>query len=75
MSITGAQIRTARALLGWSTRDLAKKASVTVPVILRIEKSNETVKPSPHFAAIQRALEQGSVEFIGSVGLRLRTDK
>jgi transcriptional regulator with XRE-family HTH domain len=56
MNIAGAQIRAARALLGWSTRDLAKRASLTVPVIVQIDSEGV-----PGLAAIQRALEAAGV--------------
>jgi len=73
MNITGAQIRAARALLGWSTRDLAKRASLTVPVILQIDSEGV-----PGLAAIQRALEAaGVVVFTNGdePGVKLRAKK
>jgi transcriptional regulator with XRE-family HTH domain len=39
--ISGAQIRAARALLGWTAKDLAQKAKVGVSTVQRIQSALE----------------------------------
>jgi len=65
--ITGTQIRGARALLGWSAQDLADRAGVSHPTIQRAE-SHEGVPntTAPRLFAIQNALQQAGVVFIGA---------
>lgn len=67
--IGGAQIRAARALLGWSAAELAKRSGVTRFTIQRLE-GHDAVPPSRSqtLEEIQRALESAGVEFIGSPG-------
>ena len=74
--ITGAQIRAARALLGWSGRALAKKADVPDHSLEWIEGDGTiTAKDRSALKALQDALEEVGVEFIGSFGVQLRADK
>ena len=75
--ITTAQIRAARALLRWSSSDLSTKAGVGISTIKRLEVMNGV--PAINIStmvAIQGALEDAGVEFIGSPddrpGVRLR---
>ena len=73
--ISGAQVRAARALLGWTAKDLAQKANVGISTVQRIENAEGT--PNVHaanLAAIQSALEAAGVEFTNGEepGLRLR---
>jgi transcriptional regulator with XRE-family HTH domain len=75
-----AQIRAARALLGWSQTQLANAAGIGLATLLRIEQSEGVVKGN--FATvhkIQSALEQRGIHFIddddGDIGVRLRVDK
>ncbi len=67
----------ARAALGWSTIDLARKADVGVATVNRFETGQATTIPAT-LAAIQRALEAAGVEFIpengGGAGVRLRKE-
>ena len=65
--IGGAQIRAARALLGWSAADLAERSGVTRFTIQRLEQHNG-VPPSRSqtLEEIQRALESAGIEFIGT---------
>jgi len=65
--LTGTQIRAARALLGWSAQDLADKAGVSHPTIQRAE-SHEGVPntTAPRLFAIQDALQQAGIVFIGA---------
>jgi len=71
-----AQIRAARALLGWSQDQLARRAGVGLATLRRIEQTEGIVKGN--FATvlkIQKALEQAGIQFIesdsGQIGVRL----
>ena len=75
MSITGAQCRAGRALLGWSQDDLVKASKVTKSTVANFEAG----KRSPYdrtLADVRAALEKAGVEFIaengGDPGVRLR---
>jgi predicted transcriptional regulator len=70
-----AQIRAARALLGWRQEDLSKASGVGTATIQRIEKSNLSGYVST-IVRIQDAFEDAGVVFIeddetGGIGLRL----
>ena len=76
--ITGSQVRAAKALLKWSGDVLAVKANIAISTIRRIEAedgvlANANIKT---LSAIQKALEEGGVEFIGTPdqqpGVRLK---
>lgn len=79
--ITGAQVRAAKALIGWSGSDLAEKAGIGLSTIRRIEGCDGVLEAASvkTIQAIQRALELGGVEFIGSPeegpGVRLKLKK
>jgi len=79
--ITGAQVRAAKALIGWSGNDLAQKAGVGLSTIRRIEGCDGVLEAASikTLQAIQKALELGGVEFIGSPeegpGVRLKLKK
>lgn len=65
--ITSAQIRAARALLDWSRSDLSEKSGVGASALMRLESADGI--PSGNiktFEAVQRALEEAGVEFIGT---------
>jgi transcriptional regulator with XRE-family HTH domain len=65
--ITAAQIRAARALLKWTQAALAAKSGLSAVTLNMIE--SETVRPRKGtLAAIQQALEDGGVEFMGPGG-------
>ena len=65
--ITGAQIRCARAALGWSIADLAKKTAISTRTILRMEAVNHVPSSTPaNLNAIKSALEAAGIEFIGT---------
>ena len=72
-----AQIRAARALLGWRQEDLSKASGVGTATIHRIEKSNRPVTGyASTIVRIQDALEDAGVLFIdddeaAGIGLRL----
>ena len=65
--ITGAQIRAARALLNWSSADLAKKAGTARQTIVRIEQfdglPNSKVQT---IVDILKVFEAAGIEFIGT---------
>ncbi|MFN3700479.1 MAG: helix-turn-helix domain-containing protein [Alphaproteobacteria bacterium] len=68
------QIRAARALLGWSQSDLADRAGLSQTGIARIE--NGTNHPnSQTLTKIEKAFEENDIEFLGSTGLRKKTDE
>jgi transcriptional regulator with XRE-family HTH domain len=73
--IIAAQLRAARALIGWSRDDLAAQSGATVRTLARIE-SDQTAARDRTMAAIRAALEAAGVEFIeengGGPGVRLR---
>lgn len=70
-TITGAQLRAARALLGWSARNALSEVSHSA--IQRAEKSNGPVHMQARkLAAIRHALEAHGIEFIQDNGLRLQ---
>jgi hypothetical protein len=74
--ISGAQVRAARALLGWTARTLALKASVPIFTIEWIEGEGKiTVSDRKALAAIKETFEADGVEFIGSIGVQLRPKK
>ena len=73
------QIRAARSLLGWSQDDLAKSASIGVATLRRLEGARGEIRGTAQTVwKIQKALEQGGVEFIDGddnkgPGVRLKT--
>ncbi len=68
------QIRAARALIGWSQGDLAEHAGLSQTGIARIE--NGTNHPnSTTTAKIISAFDKVDVEFIGSTGVKKRTNE
>lgn len=79
--ITGAQVRAAKALIGWSGNDLAEKAGVGLSTIRRIEGCDGLLEAASikTLQAIQKALELGGVEFLGAPednpGVLLKTHK
>jgi len=65
--ITGAQLRAARALLRWSARETAERSGVALTTVQRLEQ--EDGLPGGRAQTLfdlQRTLEAGGVEFIGS---------
>ena len=70
--ISGAQVRAARALLGWTARALAVKASVPIFTIEWIEGEGKiTGSDRKALAAVQETLEADGVDIIGSMGVQL----
>jgi hypothetical protein len=60
----------ARAALRWGVRDVAKAARVSPATVNRVE--NDQGANAATLVAIQLALEQAGVEFVGTDGVRLR---
>ncbi|MGJ0507483.1 MAG: transcriptional regulator [Methylocystis sp.] len=76
-TITGAQLRAARALLRWSADELAEKTRVGIATLRRAENVDGPVGMTVANQSIVRAaLEAAGVEFIpengGGAGVRLR---
>ncbi len=78
--ITSAQIRAARAMLDWSREQLSDNSSVGISALMRLESAEGV--PSGNiktFEAVQKALEEAGIEFIGSpeegAGVRWKTKK
>jgi len=74
-----AQIRAARALLGWSQDQLARRAGVGLATLQRIEQNKGIVKGNfSTVLKIQKALEQAGIHFTeshsGQIGVRLEKD-
>lgn len=76
--ITARQIRTARALLGWSQQQLADKAIVSLNAVTRIERGKVDSRLST-LKAIEKALIKAGIEFIPAgekgEGVRLISSK
>ena len=76
-TLTGAQIRAARALLKWSAADLAARSLIGVATIRRAELTEgQTSMTTANDLAIRRTLETAGVQFIdengGGSGVRLK---
>jgi hypothetical protein len=72
--ISGAQVRAARAMVGWTARALAKKAVVPIFTLEWIEGDGKiTSSDRKALAAIQSELEAAGIEFLGgpAPGVRL----
>jgi transcriptional regulator with XRE-family HTH domain len=62
-----AQLRAARALLGWSQGELAEAASLAIATIKRMESARGPLKSSAeNVLKVQQALEDAGVIFIES---------
>ena len=72
-AISVQQCRAARAMLGWSQRDLAEAAAVSRTTIGDFERSIR-IPHRNNLAAIRRAFETAGIEFLaengGGAGLR-----
>lgn len=60
--LTPAQIKAARALLGWKQTDLAEKSGVSLPSIKNIERSATDPRMST-MNALQAAFEAAGLKF------------
>jgi transcriptional regulator with XRE-family HTH domain len=74
--IEAAQVRAARALIGWSQTELADTAGLPLPIVERFETGAPDNLPANAVAKMRAALESAGVAFIpkngGGVGVRLR---
>jgi transcriptional regulator with XRE-family HTH domain len=73
--ISGRQIAAARVLIGLTQRDLAIKAKISTPTLIRMEaKFGEAVGLINNIAAVRAALEKAGIEFTNGdePGVRLR---
>jgi len=76
-----AQIRAARALLGWTQEDLSKASGVGTATIQRMEKSSQAITGYVStLVRLQEAFEKAGVLFLeddeaGGYGLRLAKRK
>jgi transcriptional regulator with XRE-family HTH domain len=73
--ITPAQVRMARAALGWGVRDLGKRASIAANTVSRFENGFGAMVET--LVRIQETLENAGIVFIsadqqGGPGVRLR---
>jgi transcriptional regulator with XRE-family HTH domain len=71
------QVKAARALLGWSQGDLARRSSVSEPTIARLESADgEMAGRANTIEKIIFAIRKAGIEFIpengGGAGVRLR---
>ncbi|WP_439922626.1 helix-turn-helix transcriptional regulator [Nitrobacter sp. JJSN] len=75
MPVTSAQVRMARAALGWTVRDLAEATGLHRNTITNIEVGRYAGEPET-LDLIRRVLSRGGVIFIdengGGVGVRLK---
>ena len=72
-----AEIRAARALLGWSQSELAHRAGVGLATLQRIEQNEGILKGNfSTILKIERALEEAGIHFIeddkGEIGVTLK---
>ena len=74
--IEAAQVRAARALIGWSQAELGGAAGVSPSIVDRFETGQPDSIPSEAVAKMRAALESAGVAFIpkngGGAGVRLR---
>nr|WP_091839884.1 hypothetical protein [Bosea lupini] len=76
ISVTGAQLRAARALLQMDQKSLAELSKVSIATIKRLEPTVGPIRAhNVTIEALRRALEAAGIEFIaengGGVGVRL----
>jgi len=79
--LTAAQMKAARALLGWDQRQLAEAAGLSLPTVQRMEASDGNVRGNvDSLVKVVEALEAAGIELIaegatssgGGRGVRLR---
>ena len=74
MSITGAQVKIARNLLGWSQSKLEGRSGVSASAIARFEKGNSLLSAHDLFV-VSRTLCGEGVEFTAENGARVKEPK
>ena len=74
--IEAAQVRAARALIGWSQAKLAEAAGLPISAVERFETGSPDSVPAEAIEKMRAALESAGVAFIprngGGAGVRLR---
>ena len=65
--ISGAQIRAARGLLGWSQEGLSKAAGISKRAVVRLETGATDSRRST-IVAVETALERAGIEFLAAEG-------
>jgi len=71
-AVTAAQLRAARAFLGWSARDLASRCGVSHSAIARAEKAGGKLSMQGRtLNSILITLENHGIEFLGDNGVRM----
>jgi transcriptional regulator with XRE-family HTH domain len=63
--VRGIQIKLARIALGWGQRELAERAGLSVITVHRAERADQPPLTVGNLSAIQRALQDGGIIFIG----------
>jgi transcriptional regulator with XRE-family HTH domain len=74
MPITGAQVKAARRLLGWSQSKLAAETGVSAPTIAKFEEGKQ--RPTMlDLSVVRRMLNDAGVEFTDEeeTGVRLKS--
>jgi hypothetical protein len=74
VTLTGAQVRAARALLGWTLVDLGYRARVADSTIMRFEGARHPIRPDK-VEAMRRTLEAAGVAFEDDGQVRMRDGK
>jgi transcriptional regulator with XRE-family HTH domain len=75
MTITGAQVKAARLLLGWSQAKLAAETGVTAATIAKFEEGKQR-PPMLDVSVVRRMLNDAGIEFIAeNWGARVRLRK
>jgi transcriptional regulator with XRE-family HTH domain len=75
MTITPAQVKAARLLLGWTQSDLAGQAGVSATTVTYAE-NDRPWRPATRLSAIRLALEAAGIEFDDKGhGVRMRDSK
>jgi transcriptional regulator with XRE-family HTH domain len=72
---TVAQIKAARALLGWSQGELATRAGLSLPTVARFETQSETRVSDEARAKMEAALEAAGIEFTNGRKQGVRLNK
>lgn len=76
ISVSAAQLRAGRGLLGWSQSELARRAGLSLPTVKRVEGDLGIRVSDEAKLKLRSALEAAGVDFIdpngGGPGVRLR---
>ena len=68
-SLTGEQLRAARASLRWEQKDVASASKVSEPTVKRLESMNGYVRANAlTIEALVRAFDAAGIEFVGADG-------